>query len=92
MGYSDYLRALLRPMDIYDLTPSSLSGAELEALGRGLDDLSQRLDYVERESALATAEGEGLEEILEIPLSPEESRALAASARQMEEAIASLGL
>ena len=61
MGYSDYLRALLRPMDIYDLTPSSLSGAELEALGRGLDDLSQRLDYVERESALATAEGEGLD-------------------------------
>ena len=40
MGYSDYLRALLRPMDIYDLTPSSLSGAELEALGRGLDDVS----------------------------------------------------
>ena len=35
---------------------------------------------------------DGLEEILEIPLSPEESRALAASARQMEEAIASLGL
>ena len=35
---------------------------------------------------------DGLEEILEIPLSPEESRALAASARQMQEAIASLEL
>ncbi len=35
---------------------------------------------------------QGLEEILEIPLSPEEERALQASARQMQEAIASLDL
>ena len=35
---------------------------------------------------------QGLEEILEIPLSPEEDRALQASARQMQEAIASLDL
>ena len=61
MGYSDHLRDLLRPLGVYELSPSSLSGAELEALGCGLDGLSARLDYVERESALATAQGEGLD-------------------------------
>lgn len=61
MGYGNYLRELLRPLGIYRLDPPSLSGSELEALGHGLDRLSERLDYVERESALATAEGEGLD-------------------------------
>ena len=60
MGYGEHLRKLLRPLGIYDLTPGSLSGSELDALGAGLDALSERMDYVERESALATAEGEGL--------------------------------
>ena len=60
MGYGEYLRNFLRPLGIYDLTPGSLSGSELDALGVGLDELSGRMDYVERESALATAEGEGL--------------------------------
>ena len=60
MGYSDHLRRLLRPLGVYDLRPESLSGAELEALGRGLDGVSARMDYVERESALATAVEEGL--------------------------------
>ena len=60
MGYGEYLRNLLRPLGIYDLTPGSLSGSELDALGVGLDELSERMDYVERESALATAEDEGL--------------------------------
>ena len=60
MGYGEYLRNLLRPLGVYDLTPGSLSGSELDALGYGLDCLSERMDYVERESALATAEGEGL--------------------------------
>ncbi len=60
MGYCDHLTALLRPLGVYDLTPGSLSHSELEALGKGLDELSRRLDYVERESHLATACGEGL--------------------------------
>ena len=60
MGYGEHLRTLLRPLDIYDLSPGSLSGSELDALGAGLDELSARMDYVERESALATAEDEGL--------------------------------
>ena len=61
MGYANHLRELLRPLGVYQLDPPSLSGSELEALGRGLDSLSQRLDYVERESALSTAQGEGLD-------------------------------
>ncbi|MDE7261763.1 MAG: hypothetical protein K2N78_06850 [Oscillospiraceae bacterium] len=61
MGYGEHLRNLLRPLGIYDLKKGSLSGSELDALGHGLDALSERLDYVERESALATAEGEGLD-------------------------------
>ena len=60
MGYGEHLRTFLRPLGIYDLTPGSLSGSELDALGHGLDVLSCRMDYVERESALFTAEGEGL--------------------------------
>lgn len=54
------MRRFLRPLGVYDLTPGSLSGSELDALGHGLDELSAHLDYVERESALATAEEEGL--------------------------------
>lgn len=61
MGYGEHLRNLLRPLGVYDLTAGSLSGSELDALGCGLDSLSERMDYVERESALATAEGEGLQ-------------------------------
>ena len=61
MGYAGYLRNLLRPLGVYDLSPGSLSDSELEALGVGLDGVSQRLDYVERESALSTAQGEGLD-------------------------------
>jgi len=63
MGYSDHLRRLLRPIGIYNLSPGSLSNSELEAIGHGLDGVSDRLDYVERESALATAMGEGLDRI-----------------------------
>lgn len=62
-GYGDHLRELLRPLGVYDLSPESLSGSELEALGAGLDSLSGRLDYVEQESALSTAQGEGLDRL-----------------------------
>lgn len=61
MGYGEHLRKLLRPLGVYDLSSGSLSGSELDALGTGFDALSARLDYVERESALATAESEGLQ-------------------------------
>lgn len=61
MGYGGYLRDLLRPLGVYDLTAGSLSGSELDALGQGLDGVSESIGYVERESALATAQGEGLD-------------------------------
>ena len=58
--YEEYLRALLSPLGVYRLDRDSLSGAELYALGKGLDALAERLDAVERESLTATAEDEGL--------------------------------
>ena len=58
--YEEYLKALLAPLGVYRLDGESLSGAELYALGRGLDFVSDRLDEVERESLTETAEDEGL--------------------------------
>lgn len=58
--YEEYLKALLAPLGVYRLDRDSLSGAELYALGRGLDAVSARLDLAERESLTETAEGEGL--------------------------------
>lgn len=51
--YEEYLRALLAPLGVYRLDRDSLSGAELYALGRGLDALAERLETVERESVTA---------------------------------------
>lgn len=61
MGYSDYLKLLLKPLGVYDLSDGSLSASELAALGQGLDDLSAAIDHTEQESSLATAENEGLD-------------------------------
>jgi len=58
--YEEYLRALLAPLGVYRLDRDSLSGAELCALGRGLDFAAARLDTAEREGVTATAEDEGL--------------------------------
>ena len=61
MSYCDYLKNLLRPLGVYDLSEGSLSASELEALGHGLDGGEAAVDYAEREGALPTAEGEGLD-------------------------------
>lgn len=58
--YETYLRELLAPLGVYDLSGESVSGAELYALGKALDGAGGRLDTVERESMTATAEDEGL--------------------------------
>lgn len=63
MGYGDYLRNLLRPLGIYELSPGSLSGSELDAMGLELDKVSASLDDTQRESSLATAQGEGLDRL-----------------------------
>ena len=60
MGYYNYLCELLGPLRVYELREDSLSGAELAAAGKGLDEAAERLAYAEREGILMTAEGEGL--------------------------------
>ena len=45
--YEAYLKALLAPLGVYRLDRDSLSGAELYALGRGLDAVSDRLEAVD---------------------------------------------
>lgn len=60
-AYREYLCRLLRPLGVYDLTESSVSGAELCALGEGLDEVSTVLELVEREALTATAQDEGLD-------------------------------
>lgn len=88
--YEDYLRALLAPLGVYRLDRDSLSGAELFALGRGLDAVSARLDQVEREGLTATAEDEGLRRrealFLRRPaaVTPEERRAAIAALLQID--------
>lgn len=84
MGYSTYLKDLLRPLCLYALDEGP-GGAELDALGAAMDDLAGRLLDVETESVLSTATGEGLaryEEILPYqPASPDlESRRAAVMA------------
>ena len=57
MGYGAYLKELLAPLGVYDLTAGTVSEGELYALGTLLDTVGQRLEAVERESLTATAEG-----------------------------------
>jgi len=58
--YEQFLRELLEPLGVYDLSENSISGAEIAALGRGLDAMSSRLEEVEQEAVTATASGKGL--------------------------------
>ena len=60
MGYYDYLCGLLRPLRVYRLDESSLSGAELYAAGGGLDKAAAALERAVREGVLMTAEDDGL--------------------------------
>ena len=59
-GYAVYLKTLLEPLGIYDLTENSISGGELCALGGELDAVNGQLERAEREALTATAEEEGL--------------------------------
>lgn len=84
--YEEYLQRLLAPLGVYRLDRDSLSGAELYALGRGLDAVSNRLDAVEREGVTATAEDEGLRRREALFL----RRPAAATAEERRAAIAAL--
>lgn len=59
--HEQFLKNLLEPLRVYDLTEMSLGGAELYAAGIGLDALEQQLETAEREALVATAEGTGLD-------------------------------
>jgi len=59
--YEAYLRALLGPLGIYNLSDGTINSAELAALGAGFDEIAGRLAAVEREALTATAEDEGLD-------------------------------
>lgn len=61
MGYAQYLRDLLSPLQVYDLTPSAFSGAEIVSLGASLDALWETAQQAQQESAVASAQGMGLQ-------------------------------
>ena len=88
--YEQYLRALLAPLGVYDLTDGSISGAELYALGVGLDAVCGQLDITEREGLTATAEDVGLDRREALfarrpaAMTPEERRAAMAALLQID--------
>ena len=60
MTYYDYLCRLLEPMRVYRTERGTLSGGELYAAGKALDEADGAMEYAEQEGVLQTAEGEGL--------------------------------
>lgn len=65
MNYGQYLRQLLRPLGVYDVD-APIQGGELDTLGQAFDAIEQRLDDIQRESCLATAEDWGLERFAQL--------------------------
>ena len=59
MGYSSYLKELLRPLGLYDLSDGAINVGELEAAGGVMDLLDLQLEDIQREMLLTTAEGLG---------------------------------
>lgn len=60
MGYAAYLKQLLRPLGVYDLTDGSFSAGELDALGAELDKVWDDLQENQRESIVSSALSDGL--------------------------------
>ena len=58
--YESYLKTILSPLAIYDLSDGTFNESELYSLGLGLDAVSSLLEDVQREALTATAEGDGL--------------------------------
>jgi len=59
-GYAEFLKALLEPLKVYDLSGGTINESELWALGMGLDGVAGALGFAEREGLTATAEDVGL--------------------------------
>ncbi|MCI9352267.1 MAG: DUF2313 domain-containing protein [Lawsonibacter sp.] len=62
MSYAEYLRELLRPLGVYDLS-APFNGGELDAQGWALDGAMDWLEEVQRETSLTAGESWGLEKM-----------------------------
>lgn len=62
MSNAQYLKDLLRPLGVYKLDHSFL-GAELDCVGAALDTMQERLEFIQQEMCLITAQDEGLDRL-----------------------------
>ena len=65
MSYAEYLRRLLQPLRVYDLS-APYNGGELDAAGLSLDGVEAKLEETGREVNLQTAESWGLEKMAQL--------------------------
>ena len=63
MSYAEYLKELLRPLGVYDLSEGTFSTAELESIGAELDCCSEELNTLCREMLILSAQDEGLDAV-----------------------------
>lgn len=85
MSHARYLRDLLRPLGVYDLE-APFNGGELDAQGEALDAVCARLEDIQREASLTTAESWGLEKIASLLA----RRPVAAQPRKLAAALSAL--
>ena len=85
MSHAQYLRDLLRPLGVYDLT-APFNGGELDAQGEALDRIMVWLEEIQRETSLTTAESWGLEALAELFA----RRPVASGPRELAAALAAL--
>lgn len=71
MQYATYLRRLLEPMGVYDLSDGSPVGCELATLGQALDDANAAIEKNLRNGIPLTADAETLQDYFSLlPLQP----------------------
>ena len=85
MSHARYLRELLRPLGVYDLS-APFNGSELDAQGAALDGVMDRAEEVQREVSLVTAETCGLENTARLFV----RRPVASDPRKLASALAAL--
>lgn len=85
MSHASYLRELLRPLGVYDLS-ALFNGGELDAQGEALDQCMDYLEEIQQESSLVTAQDWGLEHIARLLV----RRPVATDPRAMGAALAAL--
>ena len=85
MSHAGYLRELLRPLGVYDLS-APVNGGELDVQGAALDRAMAQLEEIHKEASLATAEDWGLENIARLLA----RRPVAGQPKQLAAALAAL--